>query len=291
MTAQLIDGKALGALKRQETSEQVKAFLSQTGVKPSLHVLLIGDDAPSHIYVQNKKKACELVGIESVIHQLPAGVTQSNVIKLIQDLNTTKNVHGVLIQLPLPRHLNTQEILETLDPKKDVDGLHPYNLGRLLMNKPLLVPCTPQGCLQLIRSADKNIQGKTAVIVGRSLLVGRSLAALLTNHDVTVTLAHSKTNNLKELSSKADILVAAIGSSRFVTADYVKKGAIVIDVGINRITLQDGTSCLKGDVDFETVKDVAAFITPVPGGVGPMTISNLLFNTIKAAQLQTDFSL
>lgn len=286
MTAQLIDGKALATLKRQETAEQVKVFSSQTGVRPSLHVLLIGDDAPSHIYVQNKKKACELVGIESVIHQLPPDVSQAQVLKLIGSLNTAKNVHGILIQLPLPRHLNTQEILEALDPKKDVDGLHPYNLGRLLMNKPLLIPCTPQGCLQLIQSVEKNIQGKTAIVIGRSLLVGRSLAALLTNHDVTVTLAHSMTNNLKELSCKADILVTAIGSPDFITKEYVKKDAIIIDVGINRTILQDGNPCLKGDVDFEAVKDIVAFITPVPGGVGPMTISNLLVNTIKAAQLQ-----
>jgi methylenetetrahydrofolate dehydrogenase (NADP+)/methenyltetrahydrofolate cyclohydrolase len=290
MTAQLIDGKALAALKRQETAEQVRAFFNQTGIKPSLHVLLIGDDAPSHIYVQNKKKACDLAGIESVIHQLPADITQSDVLKLIQSLNASKEAHGILVQLPLPKHLNTQEILETLDPKKDVDGLHPYNLGRLLMNKPLLIPCTPQGCLQLIQSVEKNIQGKSAIVIGRSLLVGRSLAALLTNHDVTVTLAHSKTSNLKELSSKADIVIAAIGSPGFVTKDYIKKGAIVIDVGINRITLPDKTSYLKGDVDFETAKDVAAFITPVPGGVGPMTIANLLLNTIKAAHLQLSIS-
>ena len=286
--AQLIDGKALAALKRKETAEQVEAFLKQTGVQPSLHVLLIGDHPPSHIYVTNKKKACELVGIKSVVHQLSFGVSQDDVLNLVRALNAQKDVHGILVQLPLPEHLNTQEILENINPQKDVDGLHPYNLGRLLMKKPLLVPCTPQGCLQLIRSVEKNIQGKTAVVVGRSLLVGRSLAALLTNYDVTVTLAHSKTKDLKEISSRADILIAAIGSPGFITGDYIKKGAIVIDVGINRTFLEDGTSCLKGDVDFEAAKAVASFITPVPGGVGPMTISNLLINTIKAAQLQAE---
>ncbi|MBY0281281.1 MAG: bifunctional methylenetetrahydrofolate dehydrogenase/methenyltetrahydrofolate cyclohydrolase FolD [Alphaproteobacteria bacterium] len=285
MTAQRIDGKALAVLKKQETVKEVKAFLNQTGIQPSLHVLLIGDHPPSHIYVQNKRKACEFVGIKSVVHQLPSDVSQADVLDLIRDLNQQKDAHGILVQLPLPQHLNTQEILEALDPKKDVDGLHPYNLGRLLMNKPLLVPCTPQGCLQLIQSVEENIQGKTAVIIGRSLLVGRSLAALLTNYDVTVTLAHSKTKDLKEIASKADILVAAIGSPEFITKDYIKKGAIVIDVGINRLELEDGTSCLKGDVDFKEVASVASFITPVPGGVGPMTISNLLINTVKAAQL------
>jgi methylenetetrahydrofolate dehydrogenase (NADP+)/methenyltetrahydrofolate cyclohydrolase len=288
MMAQLIDGKALAALKNHETAEQVKAFFGQTGVQPSLHVLLIGDHPSSHIYVKNKQKASELVGIKSVVHQLPANVPQSVVLDLVRDLNIKQDVHGILVQLPLPKHLNTQEILETLSPQKDVDGLHPYNLGRLLMKKPLLVPCTPQGCLQLIQSVEKNIQGKTAVVIGRSLLVGRSLAALLTNYDVTVTLAHSKTKDLKEISSKADILVAAIGSPGFITGDYIKKGAIVIDVGINRISLEDGTFCLKGDVDFGAAKDTAGFVTPVPGGVGPMTISNLLINTIKAAQFQID---
>ncbi|MBY0462434.1 MAG: bifunctional methylenetetrahydrofolate dehydrogenase/methenyltetrahydrofolate cyclohydrolase FolD [Alphaproteobacteria bacterium] len=290
MMAQLIDGKALAFLKKQETAEQVKAFLNQTGIQPSLHVLLIGDHPPSRIYVQNKKKACELVGIHSVVHQLPFDVTQDDVLNLIRGLNVRQDVHGILVQLPLPQHLNTQEILETLHPKKDVDGLHPYNLGRLLMGKPLLVPCTPQGCLQLIQSVEKNIQGKTAVVIGRSLLVGRSLAALLTNYDVTVTLAHSKTKDLKEISSKADILVAAIGSPEFITGDYIKNGAVVIDVGINRVELEGGTSCLKGDVNFKEAATVASFITPVPGGVGPMTISNLLINTVKAAQLQSSSS-
>ena len=288
MTAQLIYGKALAALKGQETAEQVEAFSRRTGIQPSLHVLLIGDHPPSYIYVKNKKKACDLVGIKSVVHQLPFGVSQEDVIRLIRLLNSQEDVHGVLVQLPLPEHLNAQEILETLDPKKDVDGLHPYNLGRLLMKKPLLVPCTPQGCLQLIMSVENNIQGKTAVVIGRSLLVGRSLGALLTNYDVTVTLAHSKTKDLKEISSKADILVAAIGSPEFITGDYIKEGAIVIDVGINRIFLKDGMSCLKGDVDFKEAKVIAGFITPVPGGVGPMTISNLLINTVKAAQLHMD---
>lgn len=290
MMAQLIDGKALAALKSHETAEQVKVFFSQTGVQPSLHVLLIGDHPSSHIYVKNKQKASELVGIKSVVHQLPVDVPQSVVLDLIRDLNVKKDVHGILVQLPLPKHLNTQEILETLSPQKDVDGLHPYNLGRLLMKKPLLVPCTPQGCLQLIQSVEKNIQGKTAIVIGRSLLVGRSLAALLTNYDATVTLAHSKTKDLKEISSKADILVAAIGSPGFITSDYIKKGAIVIDVGINRISLEDGTFCLKGDVDFGAAKATASFLTPVPGGVGPMTISNLLINTIKAAQFQANHS-
>jgi len=286
MTAKIIDGKALAASQKESIAEQVRSFLARTKIRPSLHVLLVGDHAPSRVYVKNKQKACEVVGIQSVVHHLPTKASQDEILGLVRNLNQSKSVHGILVQLPLPGPLNSQEILEAIDPLKDVDGLHPYNLGRLLMQKPVLVPCTPQGCLQLIQSVQENIQGKKAVVIGRSLLVGRPLSALLINHDTTVTMAHSKTKDLKEIAKQADILIAAIGSPGFITGDFIKKGAIVIDVGINRLINAAGEAYLVGDVDFESATAVAGFITPVPGGVGPMTISNLLLNTIKAAQFQ-----
>jgi methylenetetrahydrofolate dehydrogenase (NADP+)/methenyltetrahydrofolate cyclohydrolase len=285
MVAKIIDGRNLAKLQRQQLMEQVEISVRQYGTIPSLHVILVGDHAASQIYVRNKQKACQVVGIESVLHQLSSTVTQSQVVALIEELNQNSCVNGILLQLPLPSNLNSQEILERINPLKDVDGLHPYNLGRLLMNMPLLAPCTPQGCLQLIKTVYNNIDGKNIVVVGRSILVGRTLAALLTNKNATVTLAHSKTINLKEVCQSAEILIAAVGSPEFITGDYIKPGAVVIDVGINRIDTDDGT-VLKGDVHAPSVQEVAGYLTPVPGGVGPMTISNLLLNTIKAVELQ-----
>ncbi len=285
MVAKTIDGRDLAQSQRQHLIEQVDRFVKQYGLTPSLHVILVGDHAASQIYVRNKQKACHVVGIESILHQLPATTMQAEVEHLIDKLSQDDSVNGILLQLPLPSQLNSQMLLERINPLKDVDGLHPYNLGRLLMNKPLLTPCTPQGCLHLIKTVHSTIDGKNVVVVGRSILVGRTLAALLTNENATVTLAHSKTKNLKEICKAADILITAIGSPEFFTSDYVKLGAVVIDVGINRVDV-DGVSILKGDVHRFSVEKVAGYMTPVPGGVGPMTISNLLLNTLKAVELQ-----
>ncbi len=285
MVAKIIDGRDLANSQKQQLAEKVTLFVKKYGIVPSLHVILAGDYPSSQIYVRNKQRACQVVGIESVLHQFPGSTTQSEIEQLIEKLNLDDSVNGILVQLPLPSQLNSQRILEKINPLKDVDGLHPYNLGRLLMNKPLLAPCTPQGCLQLIKTVYDTVESKNVVVVGRSILVGRSLAVLLTNENATVTLAHSKTKNLKDVCKTADILIAAIGSSEFLTSDYVKPGAVVIDVGINRIDV-GGVHVLKGDVHQPSVEKVAGYLTPVPGGVGPMTISNLLLNTLKAVELQ-----
>lgn len=276
---QIIDGKLIASKLRQQIAEEVDLLKKKHNIIPALHVILVGDNGPSHIYVNNKRLACQQVGIESVIHHLKADTTQQHIAQLIEELNNRPDVHGVLVQLPLPGHINTQDILQAISPLKDVDGLHPYNLGLLFMGDAKLIPCTPQGCMHLIQSVRSNIAGLNAVVVGRSLLVGRSVATLLSYSDATVTLAHSKTKNLKEICRQADILVTAIGVPHFFDKDFIKPGAIIIDVGISR--LNDGR--VVGDIDFESARDVAGFITPVPGGVGPMTIAYLLKNTLQAA--------
>ena len=252
----------------------------------TLAVILVGNNPASQVYVANKQKFCADVGIRSEVYKLSADTSKESVLNHIHELNKNPKVHGILLQLPLPDHLNSQEILETIDPLKDVDGLNPYNLGRLFIGSAVIVPCTPQGCLQLIQSVCPDITGKTVTVVGRSNLVGKPLAALLTQHDATVTLAHSKTENLQAVCNRAQILVCAMGLPKKITAEYVQEGAIVIDVGINRV--QYGEEALIGDVDFDHVIKKAGFITPVPGGVGPMTIANLLKNTLLAAQLQME---
>jgi methylenetetrahydrofolate dehydrogenase (NADP+)/methenyltetrahydrofolate cyclohydrolase len=279
MTADLINGKALSASLREGIAEEVKD-LKAKGVSPSLAVILVGDDPASHVYVGNKVKACQEVGIESLEHRLPATATAEEIASVIDALNADPKVHGILMQLPLPASLNADPLIQRIAPEKDVDGLTYINQGKLVAgDKTGLVPCTPQGSLLLIRSVEKNLSGKNAVVIGRSLLFGKPMAQLLLAQDCTVTIAHSRTKDLPAICRQADILVAAVGRPKMVKSDWIKPGAIVIDVGINRLD----TGKLCGDVDFEEAKNVATAITPVPGGVGPMTIVCLLQNTLFAA--------
>jgi methylenetetrahydrofolate dehydrogenase (NADP+)/methenyltetrahydrofolate cyclohydrolase len=272
----IIDGKQVAAGVR----ERVKAEVAELG-DVGLATVLVGDDPASHIYVSNKRKACAEVGIESFHHELPADVSQDELAGLIEDLNSDARVNGILVQLPLPGHLDDDAITGMIDPFKDVDGLTPENAGRLMQGMPGLGPCTPSGVLELLRVAGAELSGAEAVVVGRSKLVGKPVVQLLLAENATVTQCHSRTRDLAAVCRRADVLVAAVGSPRLITGDMVREGAIVIDVGMNRTA--EG---LAGDVDFEAVKHKAAAITPVPGGVGPMTIAMLLANTVKAARLQ-----
>ena len=278
--AQLIDGKALAQEIRQGIAKDVEALVKKTGVRPGLAVVLVGDDPASAVYVRNKKKACDTAGLYVADHALPATTTQEDLLTLINQLNADPNIHGILVQLPLPSQIDSQTVLNAVSPEKDADGFHPYNIGRLVEGSPLFVPCTPKGVVRMIESTGQAIEGKRAVVLGRSNIVGKPVAMLLMHRHATVTICHSRTKDLPGMCREADILVAAIGKAQFVKADMVKLGAVVIDVGINR--LDDGR--LVGDVDFEQVKDRAGWLSPVPGGVGPMTIAMLLANTVEAAQ-------
>lgn len=278
---QLIDGKAVSASVcarvKQETEE-----LKKQGVTPGLAVIIVGDDPASQVYVRNKEKACAEVGFYSEKYALPSSTTQQELNNLVQELNSRKEINGILCQLPLPGHLNDKEVIELIDPVKDVDAFHPVNVGKIMIGDYDLLPCTPAGIMELIRTTGIETKGKKAVVIGRSNIVGKPMAMLLLHADCTVEITHSKTQNLKEVTKTADILVAAIGKAKFVTADMVKDGAVVIDVGMNR----DENGKLCGDVDFDSVAPKCSFITPVPGGVGPMTISMLMQNTLTAAKLQ-----
>lgn len=276
MTAQIIDGKAIAAALREE----LKAQVSQMDKTPGLAVILVGDDPASHVYVRNKIKACEAVGITSTETRLPADSTHEDIAGAIEALNNDPNVHGILLQLPLPAHLNSDPLVQMIAPEKDVDGLTLQNVGALVAGMGGLVPCTPQGSLRLIKSVQQDLTGLNAVVIGRSLLFGKPMAQLLLAENCTVTTAHSRTKDLAGVCAQADILVAAVGRPKMVKADWIKPGAIVIDVGINR--MDDGKLC--GDVDYDAALNVAGAITPVPGGVGPMTIACLLANTLEAAQ-------
>lgn len=275
----IIDGKALAAELRGEIRERAAQYRAERGGEIGLAVVLVGEDPASQVYVRNKIKACEEVGIRSYSYHLPAETTQQQLEDLIDELVADKNVHGILVQLPLPKHLDEQRALRRIPPAKDVDGFCAENVGNLAMNRETIVACTPNGVMKMLEKYGIDPAGKNAVVLGRSNIVGKPMAMLLLNANATVTVCHSKTKNLKEICAAADILVVAIGRAKFVTADMVKKGAVVIDVGMDR----DENGKLCGDVDFETVKDKASFITPVPGGVGPMTITMLLFNTVVAA--------
>jgi methylenetetrahydrofolate dehydrogenase (NADP+)/methenyltetrahydrofolate cyclohydrolase len=277
--AQLIDGKALALDIRQGIAKDIESLVGQTGVRPGLAVVLVGDDPASAVYVRNKKKACDTAGLHVDDHTLPATTTQEELLSLIAQLNADPKIHGILVQLPLPSQINSQTVLNAVSPDKDADGFHPYNIGRLVEGAPLFVPCTPKGVIRMIESTGQTIEGKRAVVLGRSNIVGKPVAVLLMHRHATVTVCHSRTIDLPGLCREADILVAAIGKAQFVKADMVKPGAVVIDVGINR--LDDGR--LVGDVDFEPVKEQAGWLSPVPGGVGPMTIAMLLANTVEAA--------
>lgn len=282
MTARVIDGKAIAKEIRQEINDEVARFVSERGFAPGLAVVLVGNDPASETYVKSKAKGCKEVGMYSEVHKLPAETTQSELVELVTRLNADPKIHGILVQLPLPPQIDEKAILNLIDPRKDVDGFHPVNVGKLMIGERALVPCTPAGCIELIERSGTEIAGKNAVVIGRSNIVGKPVAMLLLHKNATVTICHSKTRNLKEVCRSADILVVAIGRPKFVTADMVKPGAVVIDVGINRV---DGT--LVGDVDYDAAAAVAGAITPVPGGVGPMTITMLLKNTLQAAREAT----
>ncbi|OGA91287.1 MAG: bifunctional methylenetetrahydrofolate dehydrogenase/methenyltetrahydrofolate cyclohydrolase [Betaproteobacteria bacterium RIFCSPLOWO2_12_FULL_66_14] len=278
MPAQILDGKSLAAQIRSGVKQEV-ARLAQRGIRPGLAVMLAGDDPASKVYVRNKVRACEETGVASQLFAYPSSVTQDELLSRIDALNRDPAVHGILVQLPLPRQVDALRVLDAVSPEKDVDGFHDVNLGALLAGKPGLLPCTPAGVMRLLEHAAVPIAGRRAVVIGRSNIVGKPLALLLLRKDATVTICHSKTTDLENLARQADILVAAIGRAKLVGAAMVKPGGCVVDVGVNR--LPDGT--LAGDVDFEPVRQVAGWITPVPGGVGPMTIAMLLENCLRAA--------
>ncbi|MBD2231951.1 bifunctional methylenetetrahydrofolate dehydrogenase/methenyltetrahydrofolate cyclohydrolase FolD [Phormidium tenue] len=277
---QLLDGKALAAKIQTDLATAVQSFTAQGHRPPGLAVIMVGDNPASAAYVRNKERACSRVGIASYGKHLPATVSQQEVADLIQQLNADPNVDGILVQLPLPDHLDAVALLLTIDPDKDADGLHPINLGRLVRGEPGLRSCTPYGVMRLLEAAKIDPAGATAVVVGRSILVGKPMALMLLEANATVTMAHSRTPDLATVMRQADILVAAVGRPGMITAADVKPGSIVIDVGINRVEQPDGSARLVGDVDFASVEPVAAAITPVPGGVGPMTVAMLLENTV-----------
>ena len=278
----ILDGKAVAAQVTEEVRAGVATFVGAGREPPGLAVVLVGDNAASQIYVRNKRKTTETVGMRSFAHDLPAETTEEALLALIDRLNADPAVSGILVQLPLPRHIDAEKVTERIDPRKDVDGFHPYNIGRLVLKMPVLRPCTPFGCMRLLKETGIDLVGMHAVMIGQSNIVGRPMALELLMARCTVTICHSATRDLPGIVRQADIVIAGVGKANFVQRDWVKPGAIVIDVGINR--LPDGKLC--GDVDFEAVKDLASWITPVPGGVGPMTIATLLANTLKAANWQ-----
>ncbi|MWJ27009.1 bifunctional methylenetetrahydrofolate dehydrogenase/methenyltetrahydrofolate cyclohydrolase FolD [Halomonas sp. ZH2S] len=283
--AQLIDGKQLSTQVLQEVASEVELLRAEYGIVPTLAVVLVGEDPASQVYVRNKVKRAEEAGVCSIAHRLDAECTQDALNQLIDVLNNDSQVHGILVQLPLPSHLDEEEVIAAINPVKDVDGFHPLNVGALAAGRASLVPCTPQGCMIMLRQVHSDLSGKNAVVVGRSNIVGKPMAALLLQADCTVTIAHSRTKNIESLCRNADIVVAAAGRAELINADWIKPGATVIDVGINAIDL-DGKRKLMGDVAFESVARIAGAITPVPGGVGPMTIACLLLNTTRAARRQ-----
>lgn len=281
----IINGKEFSENLRAELAQQVSKLKEEKGITPALAVILVGENPASQVYVRNKVKQTEAVGMKSIHITMEDIVSEEELLNKIDELNNDKEVNGILVQLPLPKHIDENKVINSIIPIKDVDGFHPINVGKLWTGEETLVSCTPQGCLMLIKDKLGDLSGKNAVIVGRSNIVGKPMAALLLKESCTVTIAHSRTQNLPEACKKADILVAAVGRPKFINQDFVKEGATVIDVGINRIEV-DGKNKLVGDVDFEAVKDIAEYITPVPGGVGPMTIACLLKNTLQAAIMQ-----
>ena len=280
MSFELIDGKLVSNNIRQEIKEKVSSLLSKHSQVPCLAAVLVGDNPASEIYVRNKRKACADVGIYSEEYKLPEDTTQDELLKIIDGLNNNDKINGILVQLPLPNHIDESLILKAVSPQKDVDGFHPVNAGLLFQGEQKFIACTPHGIIKMLEFYNIDIQGKNAVVLGRSNIVGKPASMLLLQKHATVTICHSRTKNLQEILKEADIIVAAIGRAHFVTKDMVKKGAVVIDVGINRLD----TGKLAGDVDFENVKDLCSHITPVPGGVGPMTITMLLWNTVMSLE-------
>lgn len=288
MTAQLIDGKAIAATIRGEIKAEVETMKARYGKVPGLAAVLVGSRKDSQTYVRMKKRACAEVGITSFGHDLPEDISQDDLLKVVRELNANPDVHGILVQLPLPDHIDDEEILGAISLEKDVDGFHPLNIGRLSMKRrdPLFVPCTPKGCIELLDRSGVEIEGKRAVVLGRSNIVGLPVAMLLLHRNATLTICHSRTKNLPDVVREADILIAAVGRAEMVRGDWVKPGAVVIDVGVNAVddpTSEKGYK-LVGDVAFDEAKEVASMITPVPGGVGPMTIAMLLRNTLDGAK-------
>lgn len=283
INTRIIDGKAIAQRQRGMLRTLVEQLYKMHGLIPGLGVVLVGEDPASEVYVRNKIKACEEVGIKSFERRVPSDITQEQLMEEIASLNEHIDVHGVLVQLPLPAHIDEQAVIQAIAPSKDVDGFHPENIGKLWLGQSTLQPCTPTGCVTLLRDALGSLEGKHAVIIGRSNIVGKPMAALLLNESCTVSICHSKTTNLEAMVKQGDIVIAAAGKAQMVKGDWLKPGAVVIDVGINRITLEDGSKKLVGDVDFDSCLGIASAITPVPGGVGPMTIAFLLQNAVKAA--------
>lgn len=279
--AAIIDGKAISLQIKNELKEEAAA-LKAAGIFVTLAVIQVGNNPASSVYVNNKKKGCEYIGIGSLSYELPEETTQEELLSLIEELNGRRDVNGILVQLPLPAHIDEDKVIRAIDPKKDVDGFHPESVGALCIGQPGFVSCTPAGIIQLLKRSHIEIAGKECVILGRSNIVGKPMALLMLRENATVTVAHSKTADLKEVTKRADILIVAIGKPKMVTEDYVKEGAVVIDVGINR----DADNKLCGDVDFERVAPICSAITPVPGGVGPMTIAMLLNNCLKSVEIQ-----
>lgn len=278
MSAKLINGLEI-AKKRREEMKQKVSELKKEGITPHLTVILVGDDPASKSYVSGKEKAAKEIGISSEVIHMVADATEAELLAKISELNHDADVHGILVQLPLPSHIDENKVIEAIDPNKDVDGFHPINVGKMILNQDTFLSCTPHGIIKLLEAIDCDLEGKHAVVVGRSNIVGKPMGQLLLNRNATVTYCHSRTKNLKDLTKMADVLIVAVGKAHFIDASYVKEGAVVIDVGVNR--LEDGS--LTGDVHFDSVKEKASFITPVPKGVGPMTITMLMENTIKAA--------
>ena len=278
--AQIIDGKKVSAQVKEQVREEAAQLKASAGLQVGLAVVIVGNNPASRVYVNNKKKACEAVGFQSFEYALEEDTTQEELLELVEVLNENPQINGILVQLPLPKQIDEKAIIDAISPEKDVDAFHPSNVGRIMIGSYAFLPCTPAGVMELIASTGVSVSGKNCVVIGRSNIVGKPMAMLLLHQNGTVTICHSRTQNLKEICAKADILVAAVGKANFVTADMVKEGAVVIDVGMNR--LEDGKLC--GDVDFDSVEPVAGAITPVPGGVGPMTIAMLMNNCVSSVE-------
>lgn len=283
---QIIDGKKVSANVKESVRLETQELINKHGVTPGLAVVIVGDDPASRVYVNNKKKACEQVGFKSEEYALPASTTQEELLALVDTLNKKDDINGILVQLPLPKHLDDKAVIERINPKKDVDAFHAVNVGKIMLGEYDFLPCTPAGVMEMLHQYNITVEGKECVVIGRSNIVGKPMGMLLLHENGTVTICHSRTKNLKEVCSRADILVAAVGIPKFVKEDMVKQGAVVIDVGMDR----DENGKLCGDVDFENVKEKCSYITPVPGGVGPMTIATLMKNTIKACKLQNNIN-
>ena len=279
IVAQIIDGKAIGQQIRESIAERVKE-LKEKGVTPGLAVILVGEDPASQTYVRNKHRSCEAIGIYSEVIKLPENTNEEELLEQIHTLNERKEIHGILVQLPLPKHINEDKVIAAISPDKDVDGFSPVSVGKMMLGQDTFLPCTPFGVMKLLEYSGIEIAGKHAVVVGRSHIVGKPMGQLLLQKDATVTYTHSKTKDLPSITKQADILIAAVGRPNFITREHVKEGAVVIDVGINRVE----NNKLVGDVNYEEVEPISSYITPVPGGVGPMTITMLLYNTVKSAE-------